>query len=152
MKRWCNSCARRDNCYTVPTRPKCYVPVTNTKQEDKTYLSKTIVWCPKCGRSDYIRDFEKDWGIKNSEYKYKCINCNTYIKDDIPVMYYPQVDGITPSVIITDDMSKIKDAFKEIGKICSSHDCDSCPLLIDDECVTNHCPDEWLSYIERQKL
>lgn len=105
MKRWCNSCARKDNCYTVLTRPKCYVPVTNTEQEDKTYLPKTIVYCPKCGRSDYIKDFEKDWGIKNSEYKYKCINCNTYIKDDIPVMYYPQVDGITPSVIITDDMS-----------------------------------------------
>ena len=38
--------------------------------------------CPKCGRTDYIRDMEKDMGIKGSHYKYKCINCNTYIKDE----------------------------------------------------------------------
>lgn len=38
--------------------------------------------CPKCGRTDYIRDMEKDMGIKGSSYKYKCINCNTYIKDE----------------------------------------------------------------------
>ena len=44
---------------------------------DATKENKII--CPKCGRSDYIRSFEKDFGIKNSEYEYKCINCNTYI-------------------------------------------------------------------------
>ena len=38
--------------------------------------------CPKCGRTDYIRDMEKDMGIKDSCYEYKCINCNTYIKDE----------------------------------------------------------------------
>ena len=37
--------------------------------------------CPKCGRSDYIRSFE-DWGVDGGIYKYKCINCNTYIKDE----------------------------------------------------------------------
>ena len=42
--------------------------------------------CPKCGRTDYIRDMEKDMGIKGSHYKYKCINCNTYIKTE------PQTD------------------------------------------------------------
>ena len=134
MKRWCNSCARKGNCYTVLTRPKCYVPVTNTEHGDKTYLPKTIVYCPKCGRSDYIRDFEKDIFTHKDTKEFTC-----------------KVDGITPSVIIADDMSKIKDAFKEIKKICSSHDCDSCPLLVDNECVTNHCPDEWLSYIERRE-
>jgi len=46
----------------------------DTPQTDK-------VVCPNCGRSDYIRSFEKDFNIKNSEYRYKCINCNTYIKD-----------------------------------------------------------------------
>lgn len=44
---------------------------------DNDYLVK----CPKCGRSDYIRSFE-DWGIDGGIYKYKCINCNTYIKDE----------------------------------------------------------------------
>lgn len=99
MKRWCDGCVKRDNCYTVQIRPKCYVPVTNTGHEEKTYLPTTIIYCPNCGRADYIINFEQDWGIKNSEYKYKCTNCNTYIKDDTPVMYYPQVDGITPSIV-----------------------------------------------------
>ena len=38
--------------------------------------------CPKCGRTDYIRNMEKDMGIKGSCYEYKCINCNTYIKTE----------------------------------------------------------------------
>lgn len=45
----------------------CYMPTTNT-----------AIICPKCGSSDYIRSFAKDWGITNSEFEYKCINCNTY--------------------------------------------------------------------------
>lgn len=48
---------------------------------DTPQTDKDKVVCPNCGRSDYIRSFEKDFGIKNSEYRYKCINCNTYIKD-----------------------------------------------------------------------
>ena len=46
---------------------------------DTLQTEKDKVVCPNCGRSDYIRSFEKDFGIKNSEYRYKCINCNTYI-------------------------------------------------------------------------
>lgn len=52
------------------------VEVADTPQTDK---DKVV--CPNCGRSDYIRSFEKDFNIKNSVYRYKCINCNTYIKD-----------------------------------------------------------------------
>ena len=51
-----------------------YCEIADTPQTDK-------VVCPNCGRSDYIRSFEKDFNIKNSEYRYKCINCNTYIND-----------------------------------------------------------------------
>lgn len=38
--------------------------------------------CPKCGRSDYIREFGKDFSVtaEESGFKYKCINCNTYIE------------------------------------------------------------------------
>lgn len=38
--------------------------------------------CPKCGRSDYIREFGKDFSVTAEEagFKYKCINCNTYIE------------------------------------------------------------------------
>ena len=48
---------------------------------DTPQTDKDKVVCPNCGRSDYIRSFEKDFNIKNSEYRYKCINCNTYIND-----------------------------------------------------------------------
>ena len=47
--------------------------------------------CPKCGRTDYIRDMEKDMGIKGSYYKYKCVNCNTYIKDEPTISKMEQV-------------------------------------------------------------
>lgn len=49
---------------------------------DTPQTDKDKVVCPNCGRSDYIRSFEKDFNIMNSEYRYKCINCNTYIKDE----------------------------------------------------------------------
>ena len=42
---------------------------------------KTIK-CPKCGRTDYIKDLKKDFHIKDPGYKYKCINCNTYIEEE----------------------------------------------------------------------
>lgn len=62
--RTCIGCHRYDIC----------------KQADTPQTDKDKVVCPNCGRSDYIRSFEKDFGIK-SDFKYKCINCNTYIKD-----------------------------------------------------------------------
>ena len=46
---------------------------------DRLNENRDKIKCPKCGRSDYIKSF-KDWGIDGSIYKYKCINCNTYIK------------------------------------------------------------------------
>ena len=58
-----------------------YSEAIERKQADTPQTDKDKVVCPNCGRSDYIRSFEKDFGIKNSEYRYKCINCNTYIKD-----------------------------------------------------------------------
>lgn len=48
--------------------------------------------CPKCGRTDYIRDMEKDMGIKDSYYKYKCINCNFYIKTEPTISKMEQVE------------------------------------------------------------
>lgn len=57
----------------------------NNSEKPNNWEPQTIR-CPKCGRTDYIRDMEKDMGIKGSHYKYKCINCNTYIKDE------PQTD------------------------------------------------------------
>lgn len=64
---WCESCARKSDCWYSDIKPRCYMPTTNT-----------AIICPKCGSSDYIKSFVKDWGITNSEFEYKCINCNTY--------------------------------------------------------------------------
>lgn len=43
-------------------------------------VTEMVNVCPTCGRSDYMRSFKDDFHIKNSEYRFKCINCNTYIK------------------------------------------------------------------------
>ena len=53
-----------------------------SRSEKPSNCELQTIRCPKCGRTDYIRDMEKDMGIKGSHYKYKCINCNTYIKDE----------------------------------------------------------------------
>lgn len=42
------------------------------------------VKCPKCGRTDYIKFFGKNFGIAQSIYDCKCINCNTYFNVDEP--------------------------------------------------------------------
>ena len=55
---------------------------TENRSENPNTCESQTISCPKCGRTDYIRDMEKDMGIKGSHYKYKCINCNTYIKDE----------------------------------------------------------------------
>ena len=47
----------------------------NTEQTEPS----TEIRCPNCGRTDYIKDMGKDFGVK-SKFKYKCINCNTYIE------------------------------------------------------------------------
>ena len=62
------------------------------KQADTPQTDKDKVVCPNCGRSDYIRSFEKDFNIMNSEYRYKCINCNTYIKTEPTISKMEQVD------------------------------------------------------------
>ncbi len=29
MNNWCESCAKKNQCYTVDIRPKCFVPITS---------------------------------------------------------------------------------------------------------------------------
>ena len=43
MNSWCESCARKGCCYDIGTRPKCYVPTTNTASgTPETYLAKSL--------------------------------------------------------------------------------------------------------------
>lgn len=32
MSYWCESCARKSNCYTIRSRPKCFMPITNSER------------------------------------------------------------------------------------------------------------------------
>ena len=89
----CGMCKYKDTCnfefqYEIATE-NMYILADALEVADTPQTDKYKVVCPNCGRSDYIRSFEKDFGIKNSEYRYKCINCNTYIKDT------PQTDCLT---------------------------------------------------------
>ena len=38
MTYWCESCARKNNCYTIRNRPKCFTPITSN---DRTADCKT---------------------------------------------------------------------------------------------------------------
>ena len=53
----------------------------NVRSKDKPQTIR----CPKCGRNDYIREFGKDFSVtaEKAGFKYKCINCNTYIEPQI---------------------------------------------------------------------
>ena len=43
MNSWCESCARKNCCYTMEIRPKCYLPTTNTAHgTPETYLEKSL--------------------------------------------------------------------------------------------------------------
>ena len=68
---------------------------TENSSEKPNNCELQTIRCPKCGRTDYIRDMEKDMGIKGSHYKYKCINCNTYIKTEPTISKMEQVEEPT---------------------------------------------------------
>ena len=43
MNSWCESCARKNMCYVVDDRPKCFVPITNTASgTPESYLAKSL--------------------------------------------------------------------------------------------------------------
>ena len=43
MTYWCESCARKNYCYTIRSRPKCFTPITNTAQgAPESYLAKAL--------------------------------------------------------------------------------------------------------------
>ena len=72
--------------------PKADRKTEPSNSEKPNSCEVQTIRCPKCGRTDYIRDMEKDMGIKGSHYKYKCINCNTYIKTEPTISKMEQVD------------------------------------------------------------
>lgn len=42
MNSWCESCARKNQCYTADTKPKCYVPITSNDRTESTFIDKVI--------------------------------------------------------------------------------------------------------------
>ena len=86
---WCGKHCGEGSDYVTP---KClHMFYHHIARADRKTEPQTIR-CPKCGRTDYIRDMEKDMGIKGSYYKYKCINCNFYIKTEPTRSKMEQVD------------------------------------------------------------
>lgn len=71
MSRWCESCARKNVCYSPDIRPRCYMPTTNT-----------AIICPNCGSSEYVKSFIKDWGILYSGFKYKCTRLGNLLLEE----------------------------------------------------------------------
>lgn len=73
----------------------CKLPRIDLEESDMQYKDcgqskerkdePQTIRCPKCGRSDYIREFGKDFSVtaEKAGFKYKCINCNTYIEPQI---------------------------------------------------------------------
>lgn len=55
MNSWCESCARKNYCYTSNMRPRCYIPLTDTA---------TV--CPRCDNTEYLKlkSLEKDPDVK----------------------------------------------------------------------------------------
>ncbi len=88
--------------------------------------------CPNCGRSDYIREFGKDFSVtaEKAGFKYKCINCNTYIE--------PQTYVINPQEPTNDEKCFECDDFFTCGGKCNK---------IEDEPQT----EEWYTYQDEQE-
>ena len=75
-KRMCSECGQK-----IPITARLnYCFECGVKMHHNDEATEMVNVCPTCGRSDYIRSFKDDFHIKNSEYRFKCINCNTYIK------------------------------------------------------------------------
>ena len=46
MTYWCESCARKNNCYTIKSRPKCFVAITNTDNRAEQTEPQLTQKCP----------------------------------------------------------------------------------------------------------
>ena len=83
MTYWCESCARKNNCYTIRNRPKCFTPITSNdrtadlKTEPQYDIDKGTIKCDNCSENG----------------SYKCSKCDgeMYFKR-IEIEDEPQTD------------------------------------------------------------
>ena len=54
MNSWCESCAKKSQCYTAEIRPKCYVATTNTDTHDEAI--KAIAMLIKSRAEPFFRN------------------------------------------------------------------------------------------------
>ena len=40
---WCETCAKKYQCYDIEVRPSCYVPVTNSERVEPPPLDKSLL-------------------------------------------------------------------------------------------------------------
>ena len=78
MTYWCESCARKNNCYTIRSRPKCFTPITNTAQgTPESYLAKALRYSRDS--HEIAKDdpqFDKDINVRSKN------EPQTYITED----------------------------------------------------------------------
>lgn len=62
MTYWCESCARKNNCYTIRSRPKCFVAITNTDRKTEPQADcRRCKWfvtdkCHECFGNELFKD------------------------------------------------------------------------------------------------
>ena len=103
MNNWCESCARKGDCYAPNIRPKCYMPTTNTeiicqKEEDNENGKK--VWPPEDPMNVYEAMAKRFGHIENELRSMRAelaeiirdavVQPNTYVyKPTAPTIYWP---------------------------------------------------------------
>lgn len=102
MNSWCESCARKSQCYTADIKPKCYVPITNTDRMESTFIDKVIEAYSKgfTDVADAIKDLkDKPQTCKNCQFDSRygiesiCNECSRHYSDCYASKNDSQVDG-----------------------------------------------------------
>ena len=106
---WCEICARKNLCYVVDNRPKCFVPITNTAS-GTPYL---------VGISPISRDsHEITKDEQNSSEKPN--NCEHITEDGVTCAKYPACDDC-----LDNPLNKIKGS-ERLVKGSEQTDCQTC--------------------------
>ena len=56
MNHWCESCARKNLCYAVDDRPKCFVPITNTASGTPYKIEASVVCRDEQTEDEILRE------------------------------------------------------------------------------------------------
>ena len=89
MNSWCESCAKKSQCYTAEIRPKCYVATTNTDTHDEALKAIATLIKARAEQTErgeqmdigkdlqdaYTQGFEDGYKAKESDRANDCDGC-----------------------------------------------------------------------------